>query len=137
MSIKVKYSDINNSAFNQALIKLSKETGFTNFKASYNVARILRQITSEINIARELHGNWSKEYFLKDEEGKFVPEPKSQFMFKIQPEKEQEFYTKWKDFLATEVEIKSDVIKLDDLGNVKISPEDIVALTPIMEASAS
>ncbi len=53
--IKIKFTHLNNPAFTESLAKLSQETGWEDFKASYNVAKILRRVSKELNLARQTH----------------------------------------------------------------------------------
>lgn len=135
--INLSYKVINSESFNQALSYLAQQQGFSNFQAAYNVARIVRQFKKEVTTAREIYQKWADEYFVKNEKSGYetAENPSAICPFKIKDGKEQEFEQKMADFLKTEVEIKSSLLSPGDMGGVKLSPQQILALEPILDSS--
>lgn len=130
--MKLTFKNLNDPQFNQTLNRLSRETGFANFKAAYNVSKIMRRLTKELKEARALNEKIMAEYVEKNEDGttKFDVETKLP-VFKSE-EAEKEYFAKHKDFLETEFEIDCYPIKLDDLGTIKLSPHEINAIHDIL-----
>jgi hypothetical protein len=138
MGIKLNYGQINSSEFNQSLMLLSAQNGFSSMQSSYNVARIVRQFNKELKTARELYNNFVKEFTKKDEKGNPVPlsegaTPHPYCPWELEEGKRAEFDKKIDEFLKVEVEIQSHPLKLSDLGTIKLSPQHLMALEPIMD----
>lgn len=133
--IELTYEQLNSEGFNQGLKQLSQAQGFSTFQAAYNVSRIVRQFHKELAIARELYGKWISEYVVKTEDGKYkVAEEGKQNPFcpwEIKEDKLNEFKEKMADFLKTKVQLESNLISPEELGTVKLSPQQILVLGPI------
>jgi len=136
--LKINYKLLNSDIFNKELSELTKKSGFSNFKASYNVAKIARKFTKELGMARGAYADWIKEYLVKEEDGKFkLSEPPNQYTpYQIQDGKEEEVAKKVEDFFATELEIEAAPITLDDLGSIQLTPHQILVLEPIFDPSS-
>lgn len=128
----LKFSTLNDPNFNTTLNKLSKETGFSNFKASYNVAKILRRLTKELKIARDLNLKLVKDYAEVDDKGNPVFDNQTGMPKFLDEEKQKEYQAKHKDFLETEIDLDCSPVTLQDLGTIKLSPHEINALEPIL-----
>jgi hypothetical protein len=133
--IKFTFKELNSMVFNNALDELVKQPTLANFKATYNVARIKRQLSNEMQTAKELYIKLSNDYHAKDEKGEFIPTeiPNPHSPFKIVEGKEEEFSQKMEDFLSTEVTLESYPVTEADLVNVKLSPQQLMALEPILD----
>lgn len=139
MSIHITYKNLNNAELQQALGFLGQQTQFANFQAGYNVARILRQFHKETKTAQEMYKQWSNDFFVKDEKGAPMPaNPPTNPLtpFQLLEGKEEEFKKKMEEFLEVKVEIKSHPLKVEDMGQVRLSPAMIVALEPMFEAGS-
>jgi len=134
-SIKLTYSDLNSEGFADALGELANQKGFATFPAAYNIAKIYRKFNNEMKLAREAYFDWSKDYFVKDDEGKFkaASTPSALTPWEIKEDKVEEFHKKMSDFLSTKITIHADPIKIEDLGTVKMSPKQIVSLESIID----
>ena len=53
--IKINYKTLFSEGFNQALVTLASQTGFSSFDATYNVAKLAKQVGEELKTARELY----------------------------------------------------------------------------------
>lgn len=134
--IKLKFSHLNDQDFAKALVKLSNEQGWASFKSSYNMAKILRRMKKEIQIAREMHQKLLENYVSKDEKGGFLRAEEGTFPYKMEEENRKEYDAKMAEFLETEVEIDCHLIAEDDLGSIKLTPSDINTLEPIFDLQA-
>lgn len=136
--IKLTYKELNGAEFNAALDALAKQTNFKDFQAAYNVSRILRQVKNEIGIARELFTKMVEQYYVKDETGKpkIAEKPNPYTPWEIEESKQKEFDAKMEDFLKTKVELKSYKIKQEDLGSIKLTPQQILALEVIFDSES-
>lgn len=136
--ITLDYKTLNSDGFNQALAVLSNQTGFSTFQAAYNVAKIARQFGEELKIARELYTKWSDEFFVKDENGKHkmatTPNPHSPF--ELKEGTSEKFQEEMDKFLKTSVQIKASPLQVHDLGNIRLSPAQVLALEPIFAPEA-
>lgn len=127
--IKLKYSSLNSQEFRQALQELSKSKEFPNFQVAYNVAKIFRKYNNEFKTLNTLYFDLAKDCAEKDEKGEVIMEGPG---WKINPAKKEIFQSKFNDLMNVEVEIEAHPVKVDDLQNVKLSPEQITALEPII-----
>jgi len=139
MGIKLNYGQLNSADFNQALTLLSAQQGFSSMQSAYNVARIVRQFQKELKIAREMYNDFVNDFTVKDETGKpkVAATPQPFCPWEIIPEKMEEFNKKVEDFLKVEVELASSPVALADLGSVKLSPQHLMTLEPILDQPAS
>ena len=136
--IKLNYKTLNSEGFNQALAQLSAQNGFATFDATYNVARIAKQFGEELKLARELYGKWTKKFLVKGEDGKFKPAQKPHPLcpWEIKEGMDEEFNKAMEDFLKTEISLNAKPLAIHDLGGVKVSPHQVLALEPIFDPAA-
>lgn len=131
--ITLDYKTLNSEGFNQALSMLSNQTGFSNFQAAYNVAKITKQHFEELKIARDLYNKWTDEYVVKDEAG--VPKRAAKVHplcpWEIKEGMEKKFDEELEKFLKTSVEIKARPLALNELGAIQLSPAQLISLEPI------
>ena len=131
--IKLTFGNLNDPGMNQALNKLSRETGFVDFKASYNVAKILRRLTKELGLAREVNQNILIDFCEVDEATKKAKfDPNSGQPVFLSDEKREEYFEKHKEFLKTDFEIDCEPIRVADLGTIKLSPHELNCLEPVL-----
>lgn len=136
--IKLSYKTLNSESFNQAIGLLASQNAFATFDATYNVAKITKKFHQELTMARELYSKWTEKFFEKDEAGKFkmAEKPHPLTPWKIKDGMEEEFNKAMEDFLKTEITIAAKPLAIHDLGGVKLSPQQIIALEPIFDPSA-
>lgn len=136
--IKLNYKTLNSEGFNQALAQLSAQNGFASFDATYNVAKIAKQFGEELKHARELYGKWTEKFLVKGEDGKFKPAQKPHPLcpWEIKEGMEEEFNKAMEDFLKTEVTLNAKPLGINELGSIRLSPHQVLALEPIFDPSA-
>jgi len=136
--IKLDYKTLNSEQFNHALAVLSNQTGFSNFTAAYNVAKIAKQFGEELKLARELYSKWSDEFVVKDESGKpkMAEKPHPLCPWEIKEGMITKFDEEMQKFLNTQVVISAKPLSIQDLGQIRLSPAQVLALEPIFDPSA-
>jgi len=135
--IKLDYRTLNSEAFNKALVSLIKQEGFSTARVAYNISKIYRLFRKELAFAREQYAKMVKPFLVTDENGEFkISEKRHPFCpWEILEGKEESFNTLIHDFLSTEVILEVTPLSLNDMGSVKLSPADLMALEPIFELS--
>jgi len=138
MGIKLTYQQLNSEGMNHALMTLANQNGYASVKAAYNVMRIKKQFDKALKEARELYNKLTDEFLVKDESGKPVPAttPNAYSPYEIIPARLDEFNKKIEEFLQMDVEIQSYPVKADELGSVKLSPQQMIALDNILDVTA-
>lgn len=131
--LKIKFKNLNDENFSRVLAKISTDPGWSTFRAAYNVSKILRRIKSELGTAREAHLKILENYAKKDEKGGFLVHKKGGLPYEIKEELKAEYEKKMKEFLETEVDIDCVAIKEEDIGDVKLTPQEIDTLSPIFQ----
>jgi hypothetical protein len=131
--MKLTFEKLNENQFTNTLVRLSNENGFADFKATYNVAKLYRRVQKELKVARDLHLKLLEKYAEKDENGNFVPQPNARAPYKIKPECEEAYEKEMEEFMATEFEVDCQPLKASQLGSVRVTPADIVALGDVFE----
>jgi hypothetical protein len=136
--ITIDFKILNSAAFNEAIQMLSARNDFSDFQAAYNVAKIKKGIDAELKTAREMFAKWTEEFFEKDENGqnKFAAQPGPVTPFEIKEGMKDQFDAQMEKFLATEVKIGASAIRRSDLGRIVLSPNQVVALEPILDLSS-
>lgn len=138
--IKITFKELNSQAFNQALKYLSSQNGFSNFQEAYNMTKIVRQYHEQQKIAHEMFLKFAKDYCEVDEKGNLViapPEaPKHPFCpWAFKEGKQAEFDEKITEFFKTEATIEARALKPEALGNIDLSPNQIITLEPIFSVA--
>lgn len=133
MAFSLDYKTLNDDRFYTSLAKLSAEVSIPDFKTSYNIGKIKRRCAKEIHAARDEHQKILKDCAQWDEEGKLVKEEGK--MYTIKPEKQETYEAKMKDFLEHEFEVDCWKVEPDKLGETPLTPDEVMALEPIMEIS--
>ncbi|RLD69353.1 MAG: hypothetical protein DRI98_10680 [Bacteroidetes bacterium] len=131
--ITLTFEDLNKGAFTDALTRLSNEDGYATFKAAYNIAKILKTVDKELSTARDMHVKLLDKYAAKKEDGTFdVPEGNN-VPYIIVPEKEDAYKTEMENFMHTAIDIECTPLKASELGTVRVTPADILALGDAFE----
>ncbi len=136
--IILTYKTLNDEGFNKALATIAAQTGYADFQASYNVAKIARKFGTELKTARETYAKWVDAYIVKDEKGvpKMAAEPNQHVPWEIKEGMQEEFEKGMENFMKTEITIEAAPLKLTDLGQVKLSPLQILTLEPVFDPAA-
>lgn len=136
--ISLDFKILNSAAFNEAMQMLSARNDFSDFQAAYNVAKIKKAVDAELKTAREMFAKWTEEFFEKDENGqnKFAEKPGAVTPFQVKEGMQEQFDAQMEKFLATEVKILASAVKRADLGRIVLSPNQVVALEPILDLSS-
>lgn len=130
MPIKLTYKELNNLNLGKALKKLRDFEGFRG-QLKYNVTKIARKFDEEIQIATQAYVDIVKKCAIKDEKGAVLPGEGGKG-FNISADKIEEFETEMKAFDATEIEIPVHHIRMDQLEEVPLSPNDLLVLDPFV-----
>ncbi len=119
--IELKWENIRGQDFQQGLEKLAH----TNlpFKVGYHIGRIKAKVVSEANLAQEEFVKLVKKYGELDE---------ATGQFKIKDENKELWTKEATDFSATKFTIEKHRVNIADLGEAKLSPNEIMALEPIL-----
>ena len=135
--IKLNYKTLNSEGFNQALASLANQNEYVSAEAAHNVARLTRQFAAELKRARELYAEWTKPFLVVDETGRYKLAEKKHPLcpWEIQAGKEDEFNHGMDKFLNTEIAIIAKPLTLQDLGNIKLTPVQMLNLEPIFDPS--
>jgi hypothetical protein len=130
--IKLKYKNIQDNLFNQAIAKLAGHT-FRDFRFNYNVAKFVRKFQIHVNDAQEEFLSLVKQYAILDEHGDFVPENNIPGTYTIKPEKVEEWKLARADFDSTEFEIPCHKMRIDQLEGAPLSAMDILAIEDLLD----
>lgn len=117
MALQLQVSNILQAK--DALQKLSNEK--LPVRGSFLMARALRALEPEYQIVEKKRADIIKELGV-EKEG----------MIEVKPEKMGEFSTRFNAILETYIEVAMEAIPLSTLGDVKISPMDLMALEPFL-----
>jgi hypothetical protein len=124
--IKLNYKSLNSGQFNQAVFNLMSQNGFASNDVSKNLAGMFRQFQSALMKARNSYNEMSKEFMDTSEDGKTQT---------VKPDMKDVFDKKMEEFMATEVTFLAEPIKESDLGQVRLSPAQLLELEPILDPS--
>lgn len=122
----LKRKIFNDFAFIQALRDLAAHP--LEIKLAYNINRIIKQAQKHIDEGQALVKAMLEKHAEKGEDGKFIQE-NGDFKFKDQAAFKEEYEA----YGEQEVHFASYLLELDELAGVKISPESIGALEPILK----
>lgn len=123
MAIKLTYQDINNQNLAMALGKLATKTGFT-MKTAYNISKIKEKVMKEVERGRELFNKLHSKYW---------PDPNNQTEL---PEDQKKAYDKdFEEFMSLTFEVPYYKLKLSELEKAELTPDEILALEPIVDTS--
>ena len=130
MPITLKFKEIRNPSFIGAYRKLLACDDYPTVKATYNVSRLSDLIDQELKAAEKIFQDLVKKHAKKDDSGKVEMK---EGQFEIPDEEMENWERSLEDFGGHEVTLKRHKIKLDDLANVKLNPQDLKALEPILD----
>lgn len=133
--IKITYGQLTNPNFMQGLVKLSNFEGFE-FKDAYHIGRVFDKCASfEKQVKLDIENKYTKlkeMYGKRDEEGKII-EPQGKGSFEI----DDKYMKEAEEFLGnpseTEETIQKSRIKMSIAAKAPLTPQDIIALEPLLE----
>lgn len=122
MSIKIKLSELHAAAPHFKRVMSERMP----VKTAYRLKRLVDRVDSELKSFEKQQNEFIKELG--------APDPKNPVMISIQdPEKMVEFGKRMDELGSLEITIDRDHIKLEDLGNINVSPIEMSALSKFIE----
>ena len=98
-------------------------------KTAIAIAKNIKALSDPIEIIQGRQKALLDEYARKDDDGEVIQESNGN----VYIENPNEYFPKLQDLLNTELEFELIKIKMDDLGEMKLSADDILALDPLFE----
>lgn len=98
---------------------------------AFKIARMIRELNKEIELFEKQRVEMIEKYCERDEEGQMVMIDESQV--KIKEENIQKYNDELREILGTEVEINVETVPLDNLSEIKISPQDALFIDKLFE----
>jgi 5'-deoxynucleotidase YfbR-like HD superfamily hydrolase len=95
-------------------------------RAAFRVARLLRELEKEFTLFNEKRMDLIKEYAQKDENGEIKSDENGNVT--LDQDKLNEFYQSLDELLNADVEINAEKIDSEDLGDIEITPAQIINL---------
>jgi len=120
---KLTYEVFGNPDFNTAVKKLARHDGFKNFKTTYNIARMVKDIDKEAVMYNELQRKMLNKYGTPNED---------KVSFSIKKENVEDFNKENKEFLSTEFELERHKVETAELGSVALTPNEVTAIEPLL-----
>ena len=100
-------------------------------KTAYVIGKILKAADAEMASFNETRMELIKKYGEKDENGELVQDDKGNV--RVSQESIEDFSNELKGLLDTEIEIAGNKIKMDDLGDVEFTPQEMAQLEEFIE----
>ena len=100
-------------------------------RTAYAVGKILKAADAEMTSFNETRMELIKKYGEKDENGELVQDDKGNV--RVSQESIEDFSSELKGLLDTEIEIAGNKIKMDDLGDVEFTPQEMAQLEEFIE----
>jgi len=133
MQLKVK--ELNHPLFISALQKLDNCSKYPSTQVAWQVMKLVKNCHELIKEKREFYQKQVKEHTILDEQGNPKFDDKGQLQFKS-PEDEAAHEKAFEEFMTVELEVKGRQLKLDELGQVGLSPNELEALEPLIDAAS-
>lgn len=131
--IELSTKTINSKEFHESFAKLASYPAMPTF-TSYRIAKLKKEISNALDLARTEYLKWTEPFFEKGEDGKPVvaENPQAAIPFKIIAEKQEEFDKKFSEFMSAKMELAGSKLMLKEIPNNVLSANDILALDPIL-----
>lgn len=100
-------------------------------RCAYAVSKILKAAENEMVSFNETRMNLIRKYGEKDENGELVTDENGNAH--VMPESINDFTNELNEVLETTVEISSNKVRIDDLEDVKFTPNEMVQLDSFIE----
>lgn len=135
--IKLKLRHLNSEIFQNAIIKMTKTAKFKDFKSSYNMSKIAKQVWMETRMAHDTFSEQIKGFYDVDANGaplRATPEEVAQTgsIFKIKEGKLDEYIAKLNEMLDIDVEIKCWPVDPETIDTSSLTPQEAAVLEPIL-----
>ena len=95
-------------------------------RAAFRVARLLRELEKEFTLFNEKRMDLIKEYAQKNENGEMKSDENGNVT--LDQDRLNEFYQSLDELLNADVEINAEKIDSEDLGDIEITPAQIINL---------
>lgn len=132
MAFEIDYKTLRGPGFRAAMRKLCNHDGFGDVKTAYNVSRIGSLLEQEMKTADKLFIDIAKKYVMPGAKDGTLKQTDGKWEFKSK-ELEAEFEEKFHEFHDHVVTIERHQVKLSALSKLNLSPNDILALEPVLE----
>ena len=125
--IKVSLNDILNST--DTFQKIMQQS----FKGSlaFKIARLVRELSKEIETFNGQRQKILNEYCIKDENGNLKQFENGNVQ--VIPEKLDSFNTEFNGLLATEIEVNADKLPIDSIDSFDITPQEMLTIEMFFE----
>jgi hypothetical protein len=130
---KITYKELRSPQFSQSLSKLAQCTELKP-KTAYHIAKTATVLGRELSSSQKKWVAISKPLFKLNEAGTFIPNTTNEFFVTNEGVSEDDAKAKVEEFLNHEVLVERFKLKIDDLAPAKLSPQDLIALEPMLEA---
>lgn len=98
-------------------------------RTAYRLTKIMKAINDEFTSLEEARGKLIKKFAKEPEDGSKGPQGE----IKVDPEKQDEFYKEFVVLLEEEIDLDINLISIEDLGDISLSPADMFGLQIILE----
>lgn len=135
--IKLKYLNFRNPVFIRTMQKVAA-CPIKDPKALYNAMRICKKISSAAKEEQKHFMGLIQEFAVVSEDGKIQPVTDENGVekpgtYKIRKEKEAEWDEKLKEYVETDWEMERYALKLSDLSDAHLTPEELAAIEEIID----
>jgi hypothetical protein len=127
----MKYEDLQDNMLSRALSKLANFPGYPSPKISYLVAKIIKRIEDERLVFNPIYDTILKEHAEVDEKGSLKNNGGGLCIWKSDADKKA-FEDKITPIGSTEFEIPYPRLTIGDLGDIKLTPTDIISLEKLI-----
>lgn len=125
--VRLKYSEISNFQFAQAMQKIASTP--THGQVASQIHKVTKKLTAVRNqISKEYQDKIVATFGKKDEAGAVIRPAGEPMGFEPIEEKQAEFMTAQEEFGNTEVELPVNPFNVQLLGDIKVSAQDLEAL---------
>lgn len=133
--VHVKQSALRNKFVIPALIKLEKSSNYPNIKTVKRVSEVTKVMAETFKLSQDKFVGLVREHALLDENGSIKEKDGQVGTFEIPDANLAAWTTALGGFMDSEAEIvlPSGKLSLDDLAKVGLTPEDLTALSFIVE----
>ncbi|QNO14916.1 hypothetical protein HYG86_09090 [Alkalicella caledoniensis] len=97
-------------------------------KVSYRISKMVKKVVEEYNLFEESRQKLLEKHGEKDEKGQLISK-EGMVVFKDAEEFHKEFHS----LSNTDIELDIKSLKLDDLGNITLSPKTLLALDKVIK----
>jgi hypothetical protein len=129
---KLTYENLQNPMFARSLGKLASFPGYASPKVAYGIAKIVKKVNDERQTFEKLYNDMLKLHAEVDEKTGDVKDNGQGIAVWKSDEEKKKFETKMKEFVAIEFEVPNNRLTLQDIGDVKLSPSEMLALESLI-----